>query len=239
MRVASSPEAQELREALTPRQRLRLLAWNGLPLFQVAVAVLLVGGPWFGWSVRLLALIGWVFVVPPLVARLLLSRWSVPSEDVAFGSDDFFRWWAVSNLQGLFNRLPFLEESLRLFPGLYSAWLRLWGARIGRLTYWSPGVVVLDRPFIEIGDHVVCGVGVNLSSHLILHKAPGGLRLHVAPIRIGDGAIVGGYTVVGPGTEIAPHQATNACQALRPFTRFERGRRLRAEPKKEDVSANA
>ena len=29
-------------------------------------------------------------------------------------------------------------------PTLYSNWLRLWGAKIGRLAYWSAGTLIAD-----------------------------------------------------------------------------------------------
>ena len=227
MPAASLREVEDQRLELRAGQRLRLLAWNAVPFLQLAVAALLALGPWFTWTVRLVLVVGWIFIVPALAVRLLLARRSAPTSDVPFASDAFFRWWAVSNLQALFNRLPLLEEALRLVPGLYSAWLRLWGARIGRTTYWAPGTSILDRPFVEIGDDVVLGVGVKCSSHLLMSRSEGDLRLLVAPIRIGDGAIVGGYSVLGPGAEIAPREATPACQILPPFSRWENGRRAR------------
>ena len=229
MPAASSLELEKQCLELDAAQRLRLLAWNTLPLLQLSVATLLVLVPTFSWSVRLALVVGWIFVVPALAARLVLARWSEPTRDVPFASDAFFKWWAISNLQALFNRLPMLEEVLRLVPGLYSAWLRLWGARIGRTTFWAPGTRVLDRSFLEIGDDVVLGAGARLSSHLIVSHAEGGMRLQVAPIRIGDGAVVGGCSVLGPGSEIAPREATNACQVLPPFSRWENGRRVRAQ----------
>jgi hypothetical protein len=86
-------------------------------------------------------------------------------------------------------------------------------------------VAVLDRPFLHVGEHVVVGTGVKLSAHLLARDREGQLQLQVAPITLGDGAIVGGYSVLGPGTEIAPHETTIACQVMPPFSRWERGRR--------------
>ena len=98
MRAASLHEPLELRVALTPGQRLRLLAWNGL-----------------------------------------LARRPVPHDDVAFGSEDFFSWWAV----------------------------------------------------------------------------------------------------LGPGSEIVARETTTACQVMPPFSRWEKGRRLRAQSEQGTVSADA
>ena len=68
---------------------------------------------------------------------------------IAAGTREFFTWWLLLNLQVVFCRFSFLEELLRMVPGLYSAWLRLWGSRIGRLTYWAAGTAVLERQFLE------------------------------------------------------------------------------------------
>ncbi len=60
-----------------------------------------------------------------------------------------------------------MEEILRLIPGLYSFWLRAWGSRVGKLTYWAPQTVILDRGFLEIGDHVIFGAGVRINPHVM------------------------------------------------------------------------
>ena len=239
MRGASLPEPDAVGGDLTAGGRLRLLAWNAVPLAQVTVAAVLLSVRWSGWELRLLFVTAWIFLVPPLVARLLLARGPLRLAGEAFGSDTFFRWWAIACLQTLFNRLPWIEEALRLVPGLYSAWLRLWGAHVGRLTYWGPGAVVLDRSFLEIGDQVVIGVGVKLSPHLLVQGPGPGLRLQLAPIRIGEGAVVGGYSTLAPGSEVAAHEATSACQLLPPFNRWEGGRRVRTASAPDEASLHA
>ena len=106
---------------------------------------------------------------------------------IPLGSRDFFVWWFTLNLQMLFCRFPFLEEVLRLVPRCYSFWLRLWGAKIGKLTYWAAGVRILDRHFLEIGDQVTFGAGVrNQSRTSSLPDAQGQMVLVLAPVKIGD-----------------------------------------------------
>src|SRR5438132_13968823 len=110
----------------------------------------------------------------------------------------------------MFNRFPFLEEALRVFPGLYSNWLRLWGSHIGRLTLWAPGVAVLDRGYLDIGDDVLFGAGVRLNAHVLLHDRNGATELALGRIRIGSGAFIGGYSLLTAGTEIAAGDSTRA-----------------------------
>ena len=60
---------------------------------------------------------------------------------------------AGHQLQVLYSAFP----ALRLVPGLYSAWLRLWGSRVGRAVYWTPQVKITDRGLLKVGDGVVFG----------------------------------------------------------------------------------
>lgn len=147
------------------------------------------------------------------------------------GSPAFFSWWAQANLQMLFCRLPFLEEVLRLIPGCYSLWLRLWGARIGRLTYWAPGLKILDRSFLRIGDDVLFGAAVRLNPHVLQRNDRGEMELLLATIVIEDRAIVGGYSLLTAGTEIAAGECTRAFTISPPFNRWENGARTIKGPK--------
>ena len=128
--------------------RLRLLAWNAAPLLQLLATAALALTPWGPAILRAAAAGAVLLLLPPLAARFLLRARPLEIGRHVVGSPTFFTWWAVASLQGLYNRIPAIEETLRLVPGLYSAWLRLWGARIGRLTFWAPGVQVLDRPLL-------------------------------------------------------------------------------------------
>lgn len=145
---------------------------------------------------------------------------------IPVGSRDFFVWWFTLNLQVLLCRFSFLEELLRLVPSCYSFWLRAWGAKIGKLTYWAAGTAILDRPWLEIGDHVIFGASVRLNAHVFMPDQ-GEMVLVLAPIKIGDRVIVGGYSLLVAGSEIVSGQCTRACQILPPFSRLEAGRRIK------------
>jgi acetyltransferase-like isoleucine patch superfamily enzyme len=137
----------------------------------------------------------------------------------------FVAWWACFQCQVLFLRFPVLEEIMRLLPGVYSLWLRLWGSKIGKLTYWAPGTVILDRGFLDIGDDVVFGAGVRLNPH-VMEKTPQAVLL-LAPIQIGSGALVGGYSLLTAGTVIAENENTRAFLISPPFSVWKHGARIR------------
>jgi len=208
-------------------KKLLLLACNAIPLVQLAV----MGGLLWLWRphpwICLGAAIGVVYVLPPLICRATMALMPIKRRVIPVGSRDFFVWWCTLNLQVLFCRFPFLEEALRLVPSCYSFWLRLWGAKIGKLTYWAAGVTILDRPWLEIGDHVIFGAGVRINAHVFMPDDSGGMTLALAPIRIGDRVTVGGYSLLVAGTEIAPDQCTRAFLILPPFSRLEDGRRVK------------
>ena len=191
------------------RLRVWMLLLNVFPLAHISalVAVALVDIP--VWA-RIAGVLAGLLIVPPLLARLVHALWPLPSTRISIESGGFLCWWATAQFQIIFNRLPMIEELLRMIPGVYSNWLRLWGSRIVRLTYWSPGMVVLDREYLNVGDDVVFGAGVRLNGHVIWRNRQGHLELLVAPIKIGSGATVGGYSLLTAGTEIAAGETTKA-----------------------------
>lgn len=210
----------------SPRQKLRLLALNALPLLHLATLVVLVAAFPFALSTRLLLGLAWLLLAPPLLARFVLRN-GLPSGEIAVPSDAFFRWWTTWQLQTVFNRLPWIEEVLRLIPGAYSAWLRLWGARIGRLTLWSPGVRIFDRPLLDIGDDVVLGIDTRLVAHFGGLDATGRSTFTLGRITIGDRCVIGAGSLLAPGVTLAPDQATEALFLGTPFTHWSEGTRLR------------
>jgi hypothetical protein len=183
--------------------------------------------PHFVLSLRIV--LTWVvlYILPPFLARCLVLIFPIREERIDIPSRDYFVWWILLNLQMIFCRLPFFEELLRMIPGAYSLWLRLWGARIGSLTYWSPGLRVLDRGFLDIGDKVAFGAGVRLNPHVIVRDKDGRMQLLLADIHIGDGVIVGGYSLLTAGTHLADDEISKAFLMSPPFSRWKNGRRIR------------
>lgn len=212
----------------TPREKLRLLALNALPLAHVIllalVACLLPGGP----LLRFVAATATLFLLPPLLARYVLRN-GLPSGEIAVPSDAFFRWWTTWQLQTVFNRLPWIEELLRLIPGTYSAWLRLWGANIGRLTLWSPGVRIFDRPLLDIGDDVVLGIDTRIVGHFGGLDAVGRSTFTLGLITIGDRCVIGASALLAPGVTLESDQATEALFLGTPFAHWRAGTRVADE----------
>lgn len=199
-----------------------MLLGNLIPLLHLLAASavgVVAGGPrgWLGAAAVL-------YLLPPVAARLLTAACGKPAGRYTPADGAFLVWWATLQLQTLFLRLPFLEEVLRFVPGLYSAWLRLWGSRVGSRVYWSAGTVVLDRGYLDVGDGVVFGAGVRLNGH-VLAKEDGRLTLIVDTVRVGAGAAVGGYSLLTAGTEVAPGETLRACLLSPPYSKWEGGRR--------------
>jgi hypothetical protein len=210
------------------RLRVWMLLLNFFPLVHVTAVVLIVFVNLPVWE-RVTGVLFTLLLLPPLLARIVHALAPLPGTLISIESRGFLAWWATAQFQIIFNRLPMIEEMLRMIPGVYSNWLRLWGSRIGRLTYWSPGMVVLDREYLDLGDDVVFGAGVRLNGHVILRNKHGRLELAVAPIKIGSGAAVGGYSLLTAGTEIPPGESTRALLLSPPFTVWRDGKRVKRE----------
>lgn len=112
-------------------------------------------------------------------------------------------WVLGYSLQFLFAALPMIEKILLFFPGVYSAWLRLWGSQIGKGVVWTPGCEIVDRTHLHIGDYAFIGNKSYLSSHIIRRKNQR-LVLLLQPVQIGSKALIGFQSQLGPGTVIQP-----------------------------------
>lgn len=208
------------------KTRLLMLALNSLPMWHVVLTLTtaMVMASEFGMWSGISATLALLYLLPPLAIRLLLLCCPIKEGTHRIDSREFLIWWATSQWQMIFCRLPALEECLRLVPGLYSLWLRLWGAKIGRLTFWSAGLRILDRSLLRIGDDVVFGSGVRLNPHVIVEE-DGQKLLHLAPITIGDRALIGGYSLLTAGVTIEPDAALRSFTLLPPFSVWSQGRR--------------
>lgn len=212
---------------LSVRQRLLVMALNYIPLFHAA-AILVVGlWPWTGVRWRIIAALAVLYVLPALAGRIIVKGFPIRFGILKLGSADFFKWWALLNVQMIFCRLPILEEIMRIVPTVYSAWLRLWGSKIGRLVFWAPGTLIVDRSFVEVGDDVLFGMGVQVVPHLMIRNENGENEVLLAPVKIGHRVVVGGLSLLGPGSEIASDEATGARLLLHPFSKWRGGRRVK------------
>ena len=221
-------ESFSLPDALSPPRKVVILLFNMIPGLQVAsfiVAVyLLPQTPLINLAIATALL----FLLPPLTSLLVLRLSDIKNKTIIIGSNEYLIWWFLACQQTLFSRLSFLEECIRLIPGLYSLWLRLWGSQIGSLTYWAPGTRILDRSFLNIGDSVILGLGTRLSPHVIMKDDYGTLMLHLDTITVEDNSVIGGYSLLSAGTRILKGSATRAFTISPPYSIWKDTKRVRS-----------
>jgi hypothetical protein len=144
-----------------------------------------------------------VYLFPVLCSRALLFIYPLVTGLSNLSERRFSPWWASHQIQLIYSALPALEAILRLVPGLYSSWLRLWGSKIGMNVYWTPRMEIHDRGLLDIGDGVIFGHKVELYGHTIMPKRSR-LLLYTGPVRIGAGAFIGAGSRLAPGSIVAP-----------------------------------
>jgi hypothetical protein len=147
-------------------------------------------------------LIGVLYLLPVLCFRLHQWLWPVQEGLTRIDAPGYSPWWGSHQFQMMYGAFPALESALRLLPGVYSAWLRLWGSRVGRRVHWTPRVEIADRSLLDVGDDVVFGHLTACYAHLIKPRH-GGMVLYVRRIRIGARAFLGAGSRLGPGARIA------------------------------------
>ena len=143
-----------------------------------------------------------VYVFPLVTFRLHNLLFPLKTGTRDLGKREYSSWWGGHQIQLLFLAIPPLESLLTLVPGLFSLWLRAWGSRVGRRVYWTPQVQILDRSLLDIGSGVLFGHKVITSSHVVTRTKSGRLLLMVDRITIGDNALIGAGTRIGPGVTV-------------------------------------
>lgn len=166
----------------------------------------------------------WIYLFPPLLCRVFIVLLGRPTGTVDSHSTIFLTWWFLTQLQIIFARFPFLEEILRIFPGLYNLWLNLWGAKVSLLTYWSPGVTVIDRYHINTGKGVIIGGGCRIGAHVITLGEEGHQHLTLAPVLIENHSLIGIHAAIGPGCHVYPKETVPAGKVLKPFYSWKEGK---------------
>jgi hypothetical protein len=124
-----------------------------------------------------------IYFVPPMVQRVML-RWAPLKQGVSeIDGRKFSPWLASHHIQAIYDALPFLESLLRVFPGFYSMWLRMWGSRIGYGVEWPVRMDVLDRGSMDIGNRVSSTREVELAAHVRQKTDGGRSRVLVRTVR--------------------------------------------------------
>lgn len=166
----------------------------------MSIKVMVVNSFWTGLSMLLFTL----YLLPVLSFRVHNVIFPLRAGKTDLASKEYSPWYGSYCFQRIYNDMLFLESILRSFPGVYSSWLRLWGAKIGKGIMWTPNIQILDRSMIELGDRVFFGNEVYLCSHAVT-KMDGQEVLGVYPIKIGEQSFVGAQSKIGPGAEVLPH----------------------------------
>jgi hypothetical protein len=184
----------------------------------LVVALAAASGLWLifapGWR-PIVAGIASLYVLPLVAYRLHALCFPLREGGTRLAGHGYSPWYGSHQLQAVYVALPLLETLLRLVPGAYSAWLRLWGSRVGRGVYWTPHVDIVDRGLVEIGDRVIFGHRSGVISHVI-RPTKDNLLLYVARVRIGDGAFIGAGSYLGPGAVIEPRAMVPATKHVFP-----------------------
>ncbi len=198
------------------------LALNYLPVAQLIVGGVLIAA-WAASPVAaILWFLAWLYLLPPLICRLTLFVFGAPIGRALTQKARAYKvWWFTYQWQVVFDRLPWLEELLRLVPGLYALWIFLWGGRASPLVYWSPGSLVIDRPLVIVQRGAVIGVGAGLVGHVATLAPDGSYRIDIAPARVGRNAIMGARSGLSAGAELAADEMLPAGRMIKPFTRWD------------------
>ena len=105
------------------------------------------------------------------------------------------------------------------FRGLpvWTAYVRLNGARIGRRVYVN-SLYVTDHNLLELGDDVVIGSDVHLSGHTVEDGI-----VKTAAVRVGSGVTIGLGSVVHIGGDVGPGCQIGALSLVPKFTTLPAG----------------
>ena len=141
-----------------------------------------------------------LYIFPLLIFQLHNRMY--PLEEGTFSIvQGYSPWFGTHMIQQNFISFKWTEEILRTIPGLFSLWLRAWGAKVGKNVYFAPHFEIADRSLVDVADNVIFGYGVRASSHIIsANKELGGMAVYIRCITVEKGALVGALCQVGPGS---------------------------------------
>jgi acetyltransferase-like isoleucine patch superfamily enzyme len=156
-----------------------------------------------------------LMAVSPLAARMLGWKTPVNAEmriaDLEWPLLGWVRYGASIHLVRVLAGL--------LFRGtpIWTAYLRLSGARLGRRVYIN-SVSLSDYNLLEFGDDVVIGEAVHLSGHTVEAGV-----VKTSGVRLGSNVTIGLGSVIEIGVEIGPHAQVGALSFVPKHTRLKGG----------------
>ena len=185
------------------------------------LAPLLIGAFWVvgiysvvvdpNWG-SLLSLVFFIYLAPVLMYRLIAIFIPVQRGMQYLSDSKAASGWVIAHrFQLIYYNFEFVESALKLIPGVYSFWLRLWGSKIGKRVYWTPHTRVGDRTMLDFGDNVFIGNATYISPHVVKAKGESFVLL-IEPVKLNSNTFVGTHCVLGPGATLEKGQV------LPPFT---------------------
>lgn len=124
-------------------------------------------------------------------------------------------WFISYHLQQIYNTIPMIENLLKLIPGAYSFWLRVWGANIGKKVNWTSQCFIVDRPFVHIGDRCLIGNQAYISAHAIKKKEDRYI-LYLNDVMISSDVVLAVQCLIGPGVKIKDKAFVSARAGVKP-----------------------
>jgi hypothetical protein len=167
-------------------------------------------------------LLAWIYLLPPLASRLTITFFGRPEGRLTQDMTSYRVWWMLTQWQTIFNRLPWMEELLRLVPGLYPLWIGLWGGSLSPYAYVGPGVLITDRYAVRVGRGAVLGMKSSLAGHMVLRNEEGRWVVVVAAPVVEPEAILGGASGLGPGAILRAGHILPTGRRVGPFDEWPR-----------------
>ncbi len=160
-----------------------------------------------------------IYIFPPIIHRIHQYFYPIEEGISYLVGSEYSPWWGSHQLQVFYSTFPMFEQLLLFFPGAFSLWLRLWGAKIGKNIYWTSGIQVVDRSLLIVGDNVIFGGQVTICSHIIKPRR-NNLLLYVKTIEIGNNVFLGARSSIGAGSKIPDNEYIPFAQQIYPKNRL-------------------
>jgi hypothetical protein len=156
-------------------------------------------------------------LMPVSACAMRLTRWQTPSNvEMRIADMD---WPLLTWVRGMIGTQLVRVCSGTLFRGtpIWTAYLRMAGARMGRRVYVN-SLGVSDYNLLEFSEGVVIGADVHLSGHTVENGV-----VKTAPVKLGRNVTIGLCSVVEIGVEIGDDCQVGAMSFVPKHTRLERG----------------
>lgn len=137
--------------------------------------------------------VGFLFGV--ILARVFLVR-SIEPGEFELSRRKAVPWIAADSFMHMYRRHP-LHRYIDDFAPIRYVFYRMMGAVVDRTFFFGPGTRILDPWLTEIGKNVMIGSYVTITAHAVEADT-----VTLAPVKVGDGALIGGEATLLPGVQV-------------------------------------